>query len=426
LNNFRDIESREEAAELGNELMKQGLFVHVEKRHNFRDGNFFFQIANEYLVRKEPRSGWWGRSVPSTPLTDTMRSSALKSRSGPATEDETNEAPAPRKQKLGAELSKSLVYDVDHRHRSYRPELMVLHYDRISSADDCYHLRIDWMNVTPKLIEDNIANWASMAERNGLRLVELPIAEASKINEFHPFRGPYIITLAKSPPETQPQTYFDTTSLLPKPASKHFYQEAILRRFNFVLDLEAATDFPATVDVSYSWGKPDYQYPQYISRTGVILAQITEEGDFLLLANRLYNNRVSGIVESQRNQRSTYPEAEHHHSPVRQPAAKHLISPGGSPFPSPMVRAVPDVGPGTGKLDAITPEKIKDEIEAFCNDPTELDQFYVEIMKQAQTPVPATPMMESGVTNLAPPPAFSLREEPPAPSATETDEGNRE
>lgn len=421
LHNFRDIETREEAAELGNDLMMHGLFVHVEKRHNFRDGNFFFQIANEYLVRKEPRSSWFGRSVPSTPMADTMRASALKSRSGPATDEETQEASG-RKQKLGAELSKSLVYDVDHRRRSHRPELMVLHYDRISSADDCYHLRIDWMNVTPKLIEDSIANWASLAERNGLRLVELPIAEASKINEFHPFRGPYIIKLARPPPETQPQTYFDTTSLLPKPASTHFYQEALLRKFNFVLDLEAASDFPATVDVSYSWGKPDYKYPQYISRTGVILAQITEEGHFLLLANRLYNNRIAGVAESQRSQRAVNPEVPHHHSPARQPAAKHLISPGGSPFPSPMVRAVPDVGPGTSKLDAITPEKIKDELEAFCSDPGELERFYDEVIKQAPTPIPATPMLDSGVTNLAPPPALNLREESSSSSVIETEE----
>ena len=61
LSNFKDIETRDEAVELGNELMNKGLFQHVQKRHQFRDGNFFFQIAAEYRApRPESRMGWFG------------------------------------------------------------------------------------------------------------------------------------------------------------------------------------------------------------------------------------------------------------------------------------------------------------------------------------------------------------------------------
>jgi hypothetical protein len=75
LSNFKDIETRDEAVELGNELMNKGLFLHVQRRHHFRDGNFFFQIAAEYRApRSDSRLGWFGirkpdKSVPSTPLT---------------------------------------------------------------------------------------------------------------------------------------------------------------------------------------------------------------------------------------------------------------------------------------------------------------------------------------------------------------------
>ena len=80
LDNFEDLESREEAVELGNTLMvyeddkprdkdkeakdpkkdrERGIFVHVEKRHNFRDGQYFYQIASEHAKPHPP--SWFNR-----------------------------------------------------------------------------------------------------------------------------------------------------------------------------------------------------------------------------------------------------------------------------------------------------------------------------------------------------------------------------
>ena len=411
LNNFKDIESREEAVDLGNELMKQGLFQHVERRHNFRDGNFFYQISTEYRVPREPRGGWFGsrrsdRSVPSTPIVEVVKSpGGMRSRSGSYGEHSSEGDPTTptRKQSLGVALSKRLVYDVDPRKRSYRQELITLHYDRISSADDCYHLRIDWLNVTPKLIEDTIVNWATSAERNGLRLVELPIGEASRINEFHPFRAPYMIKLAKTPPEKLPMTYLDATSLAARPTSTSSfpYQKAILKKFDFVLDLEAAKDFPASVEVTYSWGKPDYRYPQYISRAGVLLIQITDDGEFLLLANRLYNNRSSGT--SSKEPMKARASNDHDNGTYRSPA-RCVVSPSASPA----IRATPDVGPGFATSELITPEKIANDLEAFCQDVKVLEAFYDEVLEKSTASGPVTPFMHSSVPTLANPPTMQL------------------
>jgi hypothetical protein len=406
LNNFRDVDTREEAVELGNELMKEGLFVHVEKRHNFRDGNFFYQVAGEHrLPRAEAvKNTWFGKSVPSTPMSEMARHSprdVLPKSSNDDSEDSDGDTTPVQKQKLGVALSKKLIYDVDHRKRSYRPELIALHYDRISSADDCYHLRIDWMNVTPKLIEDAIDSWASLAERNGLRLIEVPIHEASRINDFHPFRGPYMIKLAKPPPDTQPQNYFDATSLgTTKSQIKHVYHKAILRKFNFVLDLESVSEFPASVDVEYSWGKPDYRYPQYISREGILLIQITDNGDFLLLANRMFNNRSANVREAARQQgMADANEAAHRRSPARVASSARLYgagSPRQSPAPSPMIRASADVGVGMGlRDDLVTPENIKNELEAFCSDAKKLEKFYDEVLNKLQTPGSQTPALST-------------------------------
>ncbi|KAL8776315.1 MAG: hypothetical protein Q9194_003229, partial [Teloschistes cf. exilis] len=313
LQNFRDVDTRQEAVELGNELMDNGLFQHVQQRHNFRDGNYFYHIASEHLAaRPESRSTWFGsrkadKSIPPTPTTEAPSNESPKVPGSRASSTEERsedgvQTPTANRHQLGVALGKSLLYDVDHRKRSYRPEFVSLHYDRIHNPDNCYHIRIDWMNVTSKLIDDAIVSWAAAVERFGLKLVEIPLAEASTITSMHPFRAPAFVKLAKSPPPEQPQTYLDATSFTPQTrAEKHFYQIAIMKKFEFVLDFEAASAFPPDVDVTYSWGKPDYKYSQYIHRSGTLLAQITDEGDFLLLANRLHNSRgSSGAQEGSR------------------------------------------------------------------------------------------------------------------------------
>ena len=77
LSNFKDIDTREEAVAFGNELMEHGLFQHVEKRHIFKDGNYFYQIDTDHrLPRVDSKSsgGWFSgmkrsnASVPPTPV----------------------------------------------------------------------------------------------------------------------------------------------------------------------------------------------------------------------------------------------------------------------------------------------------------------------------------------------------------------------
>ncbi|KAK4694054.1 SEA/GATOR complex protein SEA1/DEPDC5, partial [Lecanoromycetidae sp. Uapishka_2] len=432
LQNFRDVDTRDEAVDLGNDLMKSGMFKHVEQRHNFRDGNYFYQIADEYRAQRESR-GWFGRgkaSVPSTPMSEdpprdpssTGRSRAHSNSSSISESFEYDTSAAGKKKNLGVALSKSLLYDVDHRKRSYRPELINLHYDRLHNPDNCYHIRVEWMNTTPKLIQDAVISWATSVDRFGLRLVEVPLGEASSITSTHPFRAPYSVKLTQAPPVRQPQSYFDTTSFNPQPKTeKHFYQKAIMKRFNFVLDFEAASDFPPDVDVSYSWGKPLYRYPQYIHRSGMLIAQITDEGDFLLLANRLYNNRgglASGYSQEGTRIEGT-PESDLHRGPGFYRSSPHRTnthnlkdSPRESPHNSPSVRATLDVPASTGgpplanntphpttsphTKSATTPFKVENllrDFEAFCHNAKALEIFYDEMLSKASTPGPGTPFM---------------------------------
>lgn len=402
-----------------------------------RDGNYFYQILGQYCATR-PESGrnWFGsrkadKSVPSTPMSDGVNEVSPqlpRSRAGSTGENysETEAStPTDNKPRLGVTLSKSLLYDVDHRNRSHRPEVVNLHYDRLHNPDNCYHIRLEWMNATAKLIEDAVVSWATAVDRFGLRLVEVPIGEASAITKVHPFRAPYLVKLALHPPRRQPQSYFDATSFAPlDKTEKHFYQKAIMKKFNFVLDFEAVQDFPPDVDVTYSWGKPDYRFPQYIHRSGVLLAQITDDGNFLLLANRLYNNRSATGQEP-----ATTDGADPQAGPLISSAPRssnHRGSPRASPHSSPSFRAKQDVPSSStgfarsGQATAfVTPEQISKDFEVFCQDAIGLDHFYSEVLSKSSSPGPNTPFLESSIPTLGLPPSLMLKEGSPTPSSRE-------
>ncbi|GAB7350759.1 hypothetical protein MBLNU459_g1305t2 [Dothideomycetes sp. NU459] len=428
LTNFKDIETREDAVKLGNALMRRGLFTHAMEKHQFRDGNYFYQVASEYRTQPYPesRAAWFGmpgRSVPSTPMFEGPKGSPKvvpldKVRSGSGTDesDGSDGGSTPKGEQSSKrprlELSRVLRYDVDHRKRSYRPEIINLHYDRIHNPDNCYHIRIDWMNVTAKLIEDAIVQWAASVERYGLKLVELPIAEGFHILGQHPFRRPYIIKLAVQPPKTKPGFYFESNSFAAQVQQQetHPYQRALLRKFDFVLDLEAASSFDPGVDVTYSWGRPDYKYTQFIHKSGTLLVQISDDGNLMLTANRLFVNRSSTARDVGKFDR--------HGSHDRRAG---LATGAGAPSPhaSPLMRAGHDAAPrsmnryGRAADPMVTPEAVNVKLEAFCSNEKELRAFYESALKPSASPSPRqgprTPVLDASIPPLGLPPTITLR-----------------
>jgi hypothetical protein len=214
------------------------------------------------------------------------------------------------------------------------------------------------MNTTSKLISDCIYSWARSMDRYGLKLVEAPIDEVSRVTNANLFRAPSIIKLAFAPPPPPcphqsvsaiPTENMELSTILnpliqPQPQDPWLYHKLILKKFNFVLDTEAASNFPEDVKVKYSWGVLDYQWSQYIHRSGVIFCQLSDVGDFYLMANRAYTMRMS------------FPTAQQHNR-----------GNGG------VVGMEVDLPP--------TPEGIKEEMETFLGDPEKLKAFYEEVMK---------------------------------------------
>ncbi|KAB8204660.1 Protein of unknown function DUF3608 [Aspergillus parasiticus SU-1] len=437
LQNFRDIDSREEAVEFGNELMKHGLFQHVEKRHNFRDGNYFYQISSEYRVsRPESRGSWFpqirpDKSVPSTPAGEASKGSPIsghtRSDSIEDTQSQTPSTPSKLKNKASITLSKTMKYDVDPRKRSNRPEVIDLHYDRLHNPENCFHIELSWMNTTPKLIEDTILSWASTAEKFGLKLVQVPIAEACAIDKTQPFRKPYCVQLKVPPPKGPIPLQCNSESFSqPVTLDHQYFHKALLRKFDFVLDFEARSSYPADVEVSYSWGMPDYQYPQYIHRSGSVLVQITGEGDFLLLANRLVSTRSAASRDMQRHERLDRPDQYRARAGTYDPVDR--ISPRLSPMARPVHEIHSPLSPqGHASIDSANlyraPEHILTGFADFCNDPARLEQFYSEAQVRATStkvgPAPTTltdasiPSLELPASvvshHISPPPGLPSR-----------------
>lgn len=134
---FKDLHTREDAIELGNQLMERGIFTHVRHKHAFRDGHYFYQIASGHRTTEYPDTAGFftkslGRSVPPTPITENKMSPL--SRPVP-TDSESSGRPTPSvlpQDKKQIALSQVLTYNIDPSNKSGHPEVVSLHYGRCS------------------------------------------------------------------------------------------------------------------------------------------------------------------------------------------------------------------------------------------------------------------------------------------------------
>ncbi|KAL2817371.1 hypothetical protein BJX63DRAFT_385871 [Aspergillus granulosus] len=443
--NFRDIDSREEAVSYGKQLEAEGLFQHVEGRHKFKDGNYFYQISTEYRVaRPESRNSWFqirpDKSISSTPAIgdgrkDSPMSAHSRSTSLEHSVPQTPSTPSKSKSKATIMLSKTLKYDLDPRKRSNRPEVIDLHYDRLHNPANCFHIELSWMNTTPKLIEDTVQSWAATAEKFGLKLVQVPIAEASAIDQTQPFRKPYRVKLKVPPPKGPRSTVFTAASFNQQGSpDPHYFQKLILHKFDFVLDFEARSAFPPDVEVCYSWGRPDYQFPQYIHQSGSLLVQITDEGDFLVLANRLVSTRsVPSSRDIPRHERLDRPDQYRARAGTYDPIDR--LSPRLSPLVRPFTEIAGSVSPQIqSSFDSANhyraPEHILHGLEEFCTDPVRLGQLYSEsfVYPASAKAAPTTAsFVDSAIPSLElPAPVIGHHISPPpgAPSRPSTGPGS--
>ncbi|KAF6011166.1 hypothetical protein HII12_002760 [Brettanomyces bruxellensis] len=291
IENFQDIDDRQGAVDYGNTLMERGLFRHVKSKHHFLDGHYFYELNVQYLGEGKGEKGQRGNI-------EQERNIEQEKNEG---EQKNTASSTPPKRKVV--LSRKVIYNLDPNQVSWQPEIMNVHYDIVHNPEHCFHIRLEWLNTTSKLIEDTVSSWAKHCERYGLELVEVPWDELCTLPLANPLHSTIDIHLALDP--WSDHEFACHTSILNE--NRYFYHLYLLERCHFMLDNRTANLFrDDRFDVVYSWGRPRFKYAQFVHRTGAYIAELRENGNFFLAPNNPHIARVNlSIGQLQGNNNST-------------------------------------------------------------------------------------------------------------------------
>ena len=366
---FTDVSNLDEAAEWGRSLLSKGLIEHVTAAHGFVNyGHFIYRLRDSYDINRRQRptaKSWFGGKGASDPRDLIEKHASMSvSPSDNAPLGKLNEK-ASKKRKI--KMSQSVVVDLDPGRRSDRAEVAVLHADVIHNEKNAFHFELNWLGVTAALLDELRNKCATQAERYGLRFVEAPVEQIKDIPLKCAYRAPIPIPLALAPPIVPDLPQRLAQSGAGQPAN--YFEYAILKEHGFVLDVEAASRYPDTIEVQYSYrGKTTFEYSQFCHRSGLALVQCVGGTDgFLWSDNRLF---IAAPTRGRGNTAEVYPNA---------------------PFPARMTKQ----------------EETRDlrrRLEAFCNDAEELRKFYDKVMPpplpdRTASPDSMTTAIENGLGN---------------------------
>lgn len=184
--------------------------------------------------------------------------------------------------------------------RSDQAESVILHHDIIHNPATVFHFELQWIGTTARCIEDQLRQWNRTIERYGLKLVEAYVTQISDIHECNAFQSCFPLKLAVPPPHIP-----DLDRRIPEGTqTQHYFEYALLRRFGFILDIEAADLYSDQVDVVYSYRRSAFKYSQFVHRSGVAFVQVLDDSrGFLFLTNRLMAPGRMGTALKSKEQR---------------------------------------------------------------------------------------------------------------------------
>lgn len=341
IENFEDIDTREEAVEYGNQLMSQNLFSHTVSKHNFLDGHYFYYLNRKYLssspnvqhalkqlqeeidesnsiqrklsvasgktdvetVKTEESESIRTRSTSNVPSFKLFKSGKPAHEEGSSRKNSSSVKAKNTSSNINSTcdedvktvvLSRETLCDLDPDETSWQSELIKVHYDIVHNPDHCFHIRLEWLSTTSKLIEDVVNSWAKHCDRYGLSLVEIPWEELFTLPIRNPLHSTVEISLALNPWDDEEFSQYQ--EILRE--EKYFFHLFILEQSGFMLDNRTANYFKDhSFDVTYSWGKPMFKYAQFIHATGAYIAELRENGDFFLAPNNSHISRLNLNIE---------------------------------------------------------------------------------------------------------------------------------
>lgn len=298
---FADINNAEEAEQFGVELMRKGLIRHPENRHPFIQGHYFYELIPGYKHEdsndgsaKLSNSG--GEPADQTLSRDTRESKSLKSNTNSQgkskdispnqvghTSQQSSKASAPvfKQSRAKIHVSDSFVINIDPKGLTGRPERVKVSIDRMHNPKNAFHLLVEWLSVTPKLVDEVFSSVGRLASQYGLRLVQVPVADFSDSLEASPFRTVLRVNLSIEARDQEESKWF-----------RHY----LLKRSGYVLDIYDAQDIiNDEYEILFFWGKLHSHLPQYIHSSGYVLVQVDNDGQLCITSNTLH---LSGAVLS--------------------------------------------------------------------------------------------------------------------------------
>ena len=190
--------------------------------------------------------------------------------------------------------SRKVKYNCDPLGKSFRPELLDVHYDTVYNPEHCFHIRLQWLNTTTKFIDEAIIAWGRLCERYGLKLVETPWIELCTIPEVNPFHSFVSLRLALNP---LTDAEFCSHPILQ--SNKFYFHLHLLKAADFLLDNRGTTFFSKeNIEICYSWGKSTVKYAQFIHKTGAYIVELRDSGDFFMAPNNVHILRVNTLVRA--------------------------------------------------------------------------------------------------------------------------------
>ncbi|KAJ3219728.1 vacuolar membrane-associated protein iml1 [Clydaea vesicula] len=297
--NFSDIDTRSDAIAFGNELLNKGFFFHMNKRLGFLDGHYFYQLSKEYLFVKKVKynpTGW----LKSLSVGGSL-GSRINMRSESNSDVDTPVSPSLRSSSSGKVDSTNFMNGMG----SFPFDLNIKPIALMKS------LVID---MDP--LKEMIQKWSREAEKFSLRIIEAPM----KLEDENPFKATPIIKLSTLPPVDNDKV------------SNNYFLVELVKRFNFLLDMEADENFPAGA-VDFSNNRPPVQFSQYVHRSGVAFIQILKNtNEFKFFFNRLLLTSSSSIRKNE--------------------------------------------------IEKVNPDSIYSDFQNFCNDKNLLDEFWLSCLKK--------------------------------------------
>ncbi|KAF8307167.1 hypothetical protein DL93DRAFT_2088214 [Clavulina sp. PMI_390] len=289
---FRDVPSRDVAEERGQELLDQKFFQHIRKQHGFMDGHYYYRLGPQYAAPPRPpptesRERWF---------TSTSRSSSKERSRGGGSDLSTSNSSSRSEPPSGGglrprkkhQLSQTMIIHADYRKRSTQAENLILHHDVIQNPGTAFHFELNWIGTAGRCIDDLLKYWSNIIAPYGLKLVEGYVDPIVDITQANIFQSCFPIPLALAPPRV---TDHAIQERLPSGSSFAYYFEyAILRRFGYILDIEAQGSYADTVvdDVHYSYRQATFRQSQFVHQSGRAFVQVMggKEG-FRWVTNRL-------------------------------------------------------------------------------------------------------------------------------------------